>query len=123
MAGRVLPYAYGIKAADPQHTDIMLYYIDKDPRPPIHAIVIEDTDAMLEQLDIYRNPETRFHVRTWSGGCDLTPFALAVEMASFDFAKDFVKVLSVLVNGAGINPNKPYVIDDFRTGLRIRTNA
>ena len=101
----------------------MLYYIDEDPRPPIHAIVMESEAAILEQLDIYRNPETRFHVRTWSGECDLTPFALAVEMASFDFAKDFAKVLSVLVNGAGINPNKPYVIDDFRTGLRIRTNA
>ena len=81
----------------------MLYYIDEDPRPPIHAIVIEDTDAMLEQLDIYRNPETRFHVRTDWGECDLTPLALAVEMASFDFGKDFAKVLSVLVNNAGIN--------------------
>ena len=58
----------------------MLYYIDEDPRPPIHAIVIESEAAMLEHLDIYRNPDTRFHVRTWSRECDLTPLALAVEM-------------------------------------------
>ena len=49
----------------------------------------------------------------------LPPLALAVEIADFDFAK----VLSVLVNGAGINPNAPYVIEDVSTGLRKRTNA
>ena len=75
----------------------MLYYIDEDPRPPIHAIVMESEAAMLEQLDIYCDQETRFHVRTWSGECDLTPLALAVEITTFDFAKDFAKVLSVLV--------------------------
>ena len=47
------------------------------------------------------------------------PLALALKIASFNFAK----VLSVLVNGAGINPNEPYVIDDFRKGLHIRTNV
>ena len=97
----------------------MLYYIDEDPRPPIHAIVMESEAAMLEQLDIYRNPDTRFHVRTWSRECVLTPLALAVEMASLNFPK----VLSVLVNNAGINPNKPYVIDYIPEGLHIRTNA
>ena len=81
--------------------------------------MIEDADAMLEQLDIYRNPDTRFHVRTWSWECVVTPLALAMEIASFNFAK----VLSVLVNNAGINPNKPYVIDDITEGLHIRTNA
>ena len=49
----------------------------------------------------------------------LTPLALAVEIATLDFAD----VLSVLVNNAGINPNGPYVIDDFTERLRIRTNA
>ena len=49
----------------------------------------------------------------------LTPLALAVEMASFNFPK----VLSFLVNGAGINPNAPYVIDDITQGLHISTNA
>ena len=97
----------------------MITYIDGDLLPPIHAIVIEDVDAMLEQLDIYRNPDTRFHVRTWSRECVLTPLALAVEMASFDFPK----VLSVLVNGPGINPSEPYVINDITQGLHIRTNA
>ena len=97
----------------------MIAYIDGDLRPPIHAIVIEDTDAMLEQLDIYRNPDTRFHVRTWSGECVLTPLALAVEMASLNFPK----VLSVLVNNAGINPSGLYVIDDITQGLHIRTDA
>ena len=74
---------------------------------------------MREHLDIYRKPNTRFHVLTWSGRCMLTPLALAVEIESFDFAK----VLSVLVNNADIKPNEAYVIDDLRTGLRIRTNA
>ena len=99
----------------------MLYYIDEDPRPPIHVIMIEDADAMLEQLDIYHNPDTRFHVRTWSWECVLTPLALAVEIASFNFAK----VLSVLVtvNNAGIKPSEPYLIDDITEGLHIRTNA
>ena len=100
----------------------MLYYIDEVPRPHIHAIVMQNEAAMLKQLDIYRNPDTLFHVRTWNGECDLTPLALAVEFASFRFAKDFAKVLSLLVNGTGINPSGPYVIDYFRTGLRI-TNA
>ena len=49
----------------------------------------------------------------------LTPLALAVEMASFDFPK----VLSVLVNNARINPSEPYVIDDITQGLHILTNA
>ena len=39
--------------------------------------------------------------------------------ASFPFAKDFAKVLSVLVNGAGINPSGQYMIDYFRIGLHI----
>ena len=38
-------------------------------------------------------------------------------------ALDFATVLSVLVNNAGINPNEPYVIDDFTGRLSIRTNA
>ena len=123
-AGGVVLYAYGIKSSsaherNPQHRDIMLYYIHKDPMPHIRAIVFEDADAMLEHLDIYRNPDARFHVKTWYGECVLTPLALAVEFASFNFAK----VLSVLVNDAGINPNKPYVIDYFSTRLRICTNA
>ena len=71
----------------------MLYYIDEVPRPHIHAIVMQNEAAMLKQLDIYRNPDTLFHVRTWNGECDLTPLALAVEFASFRFAKDFAKVL------------------------------
>ena len=49
----------------------------------------------------------------------LPPLALAVEIAFFDFAK----VLSVLVNDAGLNPSEPYVIDDLTRGFRIRTNA
>ena len=36
---------------------------------------------------------------------------------------DFADVLSVLVKNAGINPNEPYVIDDLKTRLRIRTNT
>ena len=38
-------------------------------------------------------------------------------------ALNFPKVLSVLVNNAGKNPNEPYVMDDLKKGLRIRTNA
>ena len=71
----------------------MTTYIDEDPRPPIRAIVIENKDAMLDYLNIYRDPDTRFHVRTWSGECRLTPLALAVEIARVDFEN----VLSVLV--------------------------
>ena len=47
------------------------------------------------------------------------PLALAVEITTLDFAN----VLSVLVNKAGINPNVPYVIADFRTGSCTCTNA
>ena len=46
---------------------------------------------------------------------------MAVE--STVLALNFPKVLSVLVNNAGINPNEPYVMDDLKKGLRIRTNA
>ena len=42
-----------------------------------------------------------------------------LEIATFDFAL----VVSVLVNCAGIIPSEPYVIDDLKRGLRIRTNA
>ena len=97
----------------------MTTYIDEDSRPSIRAIVIENKDAMLDYLNIYRDPDTRFHVRTWSGECVLTPLALAVEIARVDFDN----VLSVLVYNAGIDLNEPYVIDDFKKGLRIRTNA
>ena len=44
-----------------------------------------------------------------------------MEIAFFYFAKILSE--SVLVNCAGINSNEPYVIHDFRTGLRICTNA
>ena len=81
--------------------------------------MIGSEDAMHHHLDIYRNPNTRFHVITWSGECVLTPLALAVENASLDFAT----IPSVLVNCAGINPNEPYVMDGFTGRLRIRTNA
>ena len=91
--------------------------------PPIRAMVtsmvLEDEAAMREHLDIYRDPDTRFNVVSEGGRCVLTPLALAVEIADFDSAK----VLSVLVNGAGINPNEPYVIEDVGTGLRKRTSA
>ena len=91
--------------------------------PPIRAMVtsmvLEDEAAMREHLDIYRDPDTRFNVVSEGGRCVLTPLALAVEIADFDSAK----VLSVLVNGAGINPNEPYVIEDVETGLRKRTSA
>ena len=63
--------------------------------------------------------KTRFHVRTWRGECMLTPLAFAVEIATFDFAL----VVSVLVRKAGINPSEPYVIDDLKRELHIRTNA
>ena len=46
---------------------------------------------------------------------------MAVE--STVLALNFPKVLSVLVNNAGINPNEPYVMDDLKKGLRTRTNA
>ena len=99
----------------------MTTYIYDDPYATIHATVIEDADAMREYLDIYRNPNTRFHARIWSGECMLTPLALAVEFAGQ--ALDFATILSVFVNIAGINPNEPYVIDDFTGRLSIRTNA
>ena len=76
---------------------------------------------MLKYLDIYRDPNTRFRVTTWRGGRVVTPLAMAVE--STVRALNFPKVLSVLVNNAGINPNAPYVMDDLKKGLRIRTNA
>ena len=96
-------------------------YIHDDPYPPIHAMVIEDEALMLNYLDIYRNPNTRFRVISWGRGRVVTPLALAVEGAAR--ALNFPKVLSVLVNNAGINPNAPYVMDDLKKGLRIRTNA
>ena len=102
----------------PQHRD-MQFRVEYDKRPPIRAMVMEDEAAMREHLDIYRDPNTRFCVVLKGGRCVLPPLALAVEIADFDFAK----VLSVLVNGAGINPNAPYVIEDVSTGLRKRTNA
>ena len=95
------------------------YFVKEDPLPPIRAIVMEREDAMLKQLDNYRNPNTRFHVKTWSWECVLPPLALVVEIAFFDFAK----VLFVLLNDAGLNPSQPYVIDDLTRGLHIRTNA
>ena len=49
--------------------------------------------------DIYRNPNTPFLVRTWSGECMMNPSALAVEIATLDFTS----VPSVLVKNAGIN--------------------
>ena len=51
----------------------------------------------------------------------LTSLALAVEISAL--ALDFATVLFVLVKNAGINPNKPYVIDDFLERLRICINA
>ena len=95
--------------------------IHDDPYPPIHAMVMEDEALMLNHLDIYRNPNTRFRVTRWLGERVVTPLALAVESAAR--ALNFPKVLSVLVNNAGINPNAPYVMDDFKKGLHIRTNA
>ena len=86
--------------------------MDHDPRPLIRAMVYQDEDAMLVHLDIYSNPNTRFqvscHVRTWGWECKLTLLA-AVEIAAWDFPT----ILFVLVKNAGINPNEPYVIDDF----------
>ena len=96
-------------------------YIDDDLYPPIHAIVMGSEALMLEHLDIYHNPNTRFHVRAWRGERVVTPLAMAVE--STVRALNFPKVLSVLVNNAGKNPNEPYVMDDLKKGLRIRTNA
>ena len=62
----------------------MTTFIDYDPLPPIYAIVIKSEDAMLDYVEIYRDPNTRFHVRTWSWECVLTPLALAVEIATLD---------------------------------------
>ena len=45
----------------PQHRD-MQFRVEYDKRPPIRAMVWEDEAAMREHLDIYRNPNTRFHV-------------------------------------------------------------
>ena len=95
------------------------HFVDEDPLPPIRAMVMKREDEMHHHVDIYRYLNTRFHVETWSWECVLTPLALAVEIAFFNFAK----VLSVLVNGAGINPSEPYVIDDLTRGLHISTNA
>ena len=97
----------------------MTTFIDYDPLPPIYAIVIKSEDAMLDYVEIYRDPNTRFHVRTWSWECVLTPLALAVAIATLDFAN----ILSVLVNNAGIDLIQPCVIDDLKSGLCIRTNA
>ena len=97
------------------------HFVDEDPLPPIRAMVMKREDEMHHHVDIYRYLNTRFHVETWSWECVLTPLALAVEIASFNFAK----VLSVLVtvNNAGIKPSEPYLIDDITEGLHIRTNA
>ena len=38
-------------------------FSDYDPRPLTHVIVIESEDAMHKHLDIYQDPNTRFHVR------------------------------------------------------------
>ena len=75
----------------------MQFRVEYDKRPPIRAMVMEDEIAMRQQLDIYRDPNTRFRVVLKGGKCVLPPLALAVEIADFDFAK----VLSVLVNGDG----------------------
>ena len=64
---------------------------------------------------------THFHVRTWSWECLLTPLALAEEIAAL--ALDLATVLFVLMKNAGMNPNEPYVIDDFTERLRMCTNA
>ena len=64
-------------------------------------MVMEDEALMLNYLDIYRNPNTRFRVTTWLGGRVVIPLALAVESAAL--ALNFPKVISVLVNNAGIN--------------------
>ena len=90
-----------------------------DDRPPIHAIVHEREDEMLNYLAIYIDPDTRFEVTTGSGRCILTPLALAVEVPG-DL---FQIVVAVLVNHAHIDPSAPYVIDDMKRGVRIRTNA
>ena len=129
LAGLVVQYAYDIKTdiqcrEKQKNRDIMTTpntYIDDDPYPPIHDIVMGSEALMLKYLDIYRNPNTRFRVTTWRGGRVVTPLAMAVE--STVRALNFPKVLSVLVNNAGINPNEPYMMDDLKKGLRIRTNA
>ena len=49
----VVQYAYGIKATvhiRENHKE-MTTYIDENPRPPIHAIVIESEAALLQHLD------------------------------------------------------------------------
>ena len=89
------------------------------PTQSVRAIVRQSGDGMLHHLDIYRNPETRFEVTTWSGQCVLTPLALAVEEPGLIFET----VLDVLVRGAHIDPSAPYVIIDLSQGLCIRTNA
>ena len=61
----------------------MTTYIDNDPLSPICAMVFESEAEMLEHLDIYHDPNTRFHLRTWSGEYMLTPLALAVEIATY----------------------------------------
>ena len=83
------------------------------------AIETSNRDKMLQHLDIYQNPNTRFRVNTWNGECSLTPLAFAMEVPSYDIDT----VLSVLVNEAHINLNEPYEIEDFAKGLCIHTNA
>ena len=53
----------------------MTIFIDEDPQPPIHAIVIESVAAMRHHLGIYHDPNTRFYVRTWSGECQNDPLS------------------------------------------------
>ena len=67
--------------------------IDHETCLTMLAIASQNKSAMDEHLDIYHDPKTRFHVRTWRGECNLTPLAFAVEIAIFDFAS----VVSVLV--------------------------
>ena len=93
-----------------------IYY---DERPTIRAIVREKVDVMLQYLHTYSDPTVRFDVTTWSGRCTLTPLALAIEVPGYNFGT----VLDVLVQGAHIDPNASYVIEDFHRGVRIHTNA
>jgi hypothetical protein len=90
-----------------------------DPNPAVHAIVHQETGAMLrDHLVEYRNPNTRFAVTTWRGECTLPPLALAVEVPGYRFQN----VLEVLVENAGLDPSAPYEIEDHALGARIRTN-
>jgi len=88
-----------------------------DPRLPVRAIVQHDIEAMRQCLHVYRDPNTTFEVKSWSGPCILTPLGLAVEVCGYQFEH----VLNFLVVNAGQNPNTAYEIVDTGKQVCIRT--